>query len=135
MTPVSLASVAASLVSLLLSVWLLVSSHSAQGLQRELQEQQQQLQNKQQDVQAQQQRLQMQQDQINTGQSVSNVAPQIIQAMGNAVIKNDNQRLKGILAAYKIEVSEKKPDDKGGDKKPAPKPATPPATPSSTTNQ
>jgi thermostable 8-oxoguanine DNA glycosylase len=115
------------LVSLLLSVWLLVSSHSAQSLQRELQEKQQELQNKQQDVQAQQQRLQLQQDQINTGNSVSNVAPQIIQAMGNAVIKNKNEKLRGVLAKYKIEVSEKKPDDKA----PAPKPAAPaaPATP------
>ena len=131
MTPVSLASVAASLVSLLLSVWLLVSSHSAQGLQRELQEQQQNLQNKQQDVQAQQQRLQLQQDQINTGNSVSNVAPQIIQAMGNAVIKNKNEKLRGVLSRYKIEVSEKKADDKAPASTPKP---TAPAT-SGTTNQ
>jgi mannitol-specific phosphotransferase system IIBC component len=125
MTPVSLASVAASLVSLLLSVWLLVSSHSAQGLQRELQEQQQALQNKQQDTQAQQQRLQLQQDQINTGNSVSNVAPQIIQAMGNAVIKNKNDKLRGVLDKYKISVSEKKADDKTAPAPSAPAPATP----------
>jgi hypothetical protein len=92
-----------------LSVWLFVTSHTAQGLQHELQEQQQALQNQQQAVQAQQQRLQMQQDQINTGNALAQqVGPQVIQAMGNAVIAHKNEKMRGLLKKYGYDVSEKK---------------------------
>ncbi len=124
MNPVSIASVAASLLGLALSIWLFIANSSAQSLQDELQKRQQELQNQQQLVQGQQQKLQLQQDQIQTGNALSQqVGPQVLQSLGQAVVQNKNEKIRGLLSKYGINVQENAATPKPA----APKPAATPA--------
>lgn len=120
MTPFSIASIAATLLSLVLSVWLFATSSSAQGLQEELQKQQQELQAQNQLVQAQQQKLQAQQEQIQSANVLSQqVGPQVLQDLANRAVKNP--KIEGLLSKYNLKVQEKP----AAGEKPAPRASTP----------
>jgi ABC-type lipoprotein release transport system permease subunit len=125
MTPVSIASVAASLAGLVLSVWLLIASQSAQGLQRDLQQQQQELQNKQLSVQTQQQKLQTQQETVNTVQTYGQQVGQVLQAMGSMVVEKKNEKMRGLLKKHGFDVQEKPAAGAGAKPASTPAPANP----------
>ena len=111
---------AASLLGLLLSIWLFIVNSSAQTLQGELQKQQQSLQNQQTLVQTQQQTLQGQQEQIQSGNVLAQqVGPQVLQDLARRAVTNKNEKIRGLLAKYNLNIQEKD-DKKPEDKKPTP---------------
>src|ERR1700679_2382660 len=87
-------SVAASGISLILSVVLLIFGGIDQGLQVEIQKQQQD--------------LQKQQDQINTGNTISQkVGPELLQDMARVSVKNE--KMKELLAKHGYTVNYQPP--------------------------
>lgn len=108
MSPISFASIGASLLGLILSIWLFISSSAAQGLQADLQTQQQSLQSQQLMVQTQQQRLQQQQEQIQSGNVLSQqVGPQVLQDLARRAVTNKNDKIRSLLAKHDLNIQEK----------------------------
>ncbi len=100
-------SVGASLLALVLAVWLLISSGSNISLQASLQKQQDEIQTRQQAVQLQQQQLQTQQQQIESGaQLAQQVGPAVLRDLAELQVQNKNTRIRDLLKKHGLEVKE-----------------------------
>lgn len=107
MNPFSILSIAAAALSLVLSVWLFVSSISNQGLQSQLQDQQQELLNQQQEIGTQQQKLQVQQQQIQVGRNLAEqVGPAILKDLATVAVQKKDEKIKGLLARHGYSLQE-----------------------------
>src|SRR4051812_23920721 len=123
MNPFSLLAIGAAGISLLLSIWLLISGFTNQGQQSRWQEQQQELLNHQQTLQTLQQKAQMQQQQIQSGKYLAEqVGPAVLKDIAGQVIQKKNDKLKGLLAKYGVSVQETTPAPKAPTVPPAPNP-------------
>jgi hypothetical protein len=97
----------ASAISLLLGIYLFVIGGTNQSLQNDLQKLQQEVQEKQQVLAVKQQQLQQQQEQINIANNISQqVGPALLRDMAVASIKND--KIKKILTThgYNVELKD-----------------------------
>jgi len=105
-------SVAASGISLILSIVLFTFGGANQGLQTELQKQQQE--------------LQKQQEQINTGNSISkDVGPNLLRDM--AIVSMKDEKMKMLLSKHGYNVATPAPASPAPGASPAPAPASAPA--------
>ncbi|MEI8293742.1 MAG: hypothetical protein WCG66_07085 [bacterium] len=106
--PVKMISTAACSACVLLSLWLVATNFSVQGLQRNLQSQQDDIQMRQQTIQGLQQQLQTQQQVIDSASQLANqVGPSVIRDLANLQIQKHNQKIGALLKKYGIEA---KPD-------------------------
>lgn len=102
--PSNLVSTASCSLAVLLSLWLLVSNWSNQGLQRGLQAQQDEIQAHQLAIQSKQQQLQAQQQLIDAaGQLANQIGPSMIRDLAALQIENKNQSIATLLKKYGIE--------------------------------
>ena len=114
--------IAATGVSLLLSLWLFVVSNTNSSLQGDLQKKQTDLQKEQQELQMQVQQFQNQQQQINTGVRLAKeIGPTVLRELGNLAVQNKNDAIKKLLAKHGVNIQEN--PDAGKPAKPAPTPA------------
>lgn len=107
MNPFSLLAVGAAGLSLVLSVWLLISGMANQDLQGQWQQKQQTLLDQQQELATQQQKAQQQQQQIQSGKYVAEqVGPAVLKDLGSVVVQKKNEKIRGLLSRYGVVVQE-----------------------------
>ena len=110
MNPFSLLSIGAAGVSLVLSIWLLISGMSNQSQQGKWQEQQQELLNHQQTLATLQQKAQLQQQQVQSAKYLAEqVGPAVLKDIGGVVIQKKDEKLKSLLAKHGVQVQESTP--------------------------
>ena len=119
-----LLSTGASILCLVLCIWLFILGSSGQGVQSELQKLQQEVQDRQQVLEGKQQQLQAQQEQINAGNTISQqVGPALLRDLATLSVKNEAMKKLLSKHGYNVEV---KPDESKPGTKPETKPAPAP---------